>query len=143
MTATATAAKVTPNQHVALRTLTEKSVLKFGKYHDYTVENMFKAGKAAYLIWAYFHCQNISFTKDILQRLKIAELQIPKPGKAPEFYLEHKAEFTTLGKSDDTNFSEEYVEQVIHRIKKKKLDSALHYTYVPKGQKASSENVIV
>ena len=68
-----------------LRTLTEKSQLKFGKYADSTVREVINSQHPGYLRWCYFNCSKISFTEDILKEIKIPkEYCIDKPGKDPE-----------------------------------------------------------
>ena len=65
-----------------LRTLTEKSQLKFGKYADSTVKEVINSRHLGYLRWCYFNCSKISFIEDILEELKISEnYRIEKPGK--------------------------------------------------------------
>ena len=70
-----------------LRTLTRKSLLKFGQYQDMMVGNVIKIGQAEieYLVWIYYNSSKINFTDDILLELKITdEFKIDKPGKKPE-----------------------------------------------------------
>ena len=70
---------------VALRTLTFKSLMKFGKYADYTVQQVIDQNPIDginYLIWVYYNSSNISFNKDVLSKLGISDdLTIKKPGK--------------------------------------------------------------
>lgn len=67
-----------------LRTLTEKSILKFGKYHDYRVGDLIRLEKTVYLRWVYFNCDRITFIDDILDQIYLPEeYRITKPGKNP------------------------------------------------------------
>lgn len=85
-----------------LRTLTEKSTLGFGKFHDMRIGNLLKlkAGKI-YLIWVYFNCSNITFIPEILEAIKIQEKDvIKKPGKSvqahDQFVADLKAGFNVI-----------------------------------------------
>ena len=64
--------------------MTEKSKLGYGKFADYTVNDLLHCfgwkGKQ-YLRWSYFNLSNISFMDNILDELKIPEdMRIAKPG---------------------------------------------------------------
>jgi hypothetical protein len=61
------------------RTLTMKAKIGFGWYSNFSVEEMFIAGKECALIAIYFLCEKIDFTNDVLERLGIDE-KIIKPG---------------------------------------------------------------
>jgi len=79
-----------------LRTLTLKSVLKFGKDYDKTVNDLLAFKENIKLAWYYFNYSNISFTEDVLMEIGIGkEFRIDKPGKDPErnnqWYLHHKS----------------------------------------------------
>ena len=67
-----------------LRTLTRKSTLKFGKYHDLTVQNVldYQNMKGRSLLkFYYFNSSKISFVDELLDELNIPpELRITKPG---------------------------------------------------------------
>ena len=67
-----------------LRTLTRKSTLKFGKFHDLTVQNVLDSQNMngrSLLRFYYFNSSKISFIDDLLDELNIPpELRIPKPG---------------------------------------------------------------
>lgn len=67
-----------------LRTLTRKSTLKFGKYHDLTVQNVmdYQNMKGRSLLkFYYFNSSKISFVDELLDELGIPpELRIAKPG---------------------------------------------------------------
>jgi hypothetical protein len=70
---------------VILRKLARKSTLNFGKYADYTVEQVLTQNTIdgmRYLTWVYYNSSNISFIDDILVQLGIIEEnRINKPGK--------------------------------------------------------------
>ena len=70
---------------VTLRTLTFKSTLNFGKYGDYTVQQVIDQNPIDginYLVWVYYNSSNISFNTEVLTKLGISdELKIKKPGK--------------------------------------------------------------
>ena len=70
---------------ITLRTLTEKSTMKFGKYYDLTVRQILTlhGGKALeYLRWVYYNSSNISFCVEILNEIGIHEkIRIQKPSK--------------------------------------------------------------
>lgn len=66
--------------------------MKFGKYADLTVGQLFDLTKAAYLRWVYYNCSMINFNEEILELLRIdEEWRIDKPGKYPEKEVEHTA----------------------------------------------------
>ena len=72
---------------IYLRTLTERSQLKFGKHYDLTVHELLILQKHRYLRWIYFNCSMITFMPNILELIRIdEEFIIDKPGKAPELY---------------------------------------------------------
>lgn len=66
-----------------LRTLTRKSKMAFGKYRDYTVEEMLMSKKRKVsLIVAYYKLEKINFIDDVLEELLITpEWRIEKPSK--------------------------------------------------------------
>ena len=70
---------------VILRKLSRKSTLNFGKYADYTVDQVLTQNPIDgmhYLIWLYYNSSNISFIEDVLIQLGItADNRIDKPGK--------------------------------------------------------------
>lgn len=71
---------------VLLRTLTEKSLIQAGKNANMLVGDLLQTRKID-LIYIYFNYSNITFTKEILQKLRIREEDyIEKPGKCPEKY---------------------------------------------------------
>lgn len=73
---------------VKLRKLAHKSVWTYGKYDEYTVENILISNKK-YLLWAYYNLEKISFIDEILddfaKSYKNFKL-IDKPGKDPDYY---------------------------------------------------------
>ena len=72
-------------QSTYLRTLTQKSVMKFGKYSDITVKNLLDLNKTTYLRWCYYNCSEITFTEDILELIRIPpDFRIEKPSKCPD-----------------------------------------------------------
>lgn len=67
---------------VLLRKLTRKSLLNFGKFSEYTVQQCIELNKQGYLRWVYFNSSNITFMDDILDEIKITEnFRILKPSK--------------------------------------------------------------
>ena len=76
-----------------LRTLTRKSILKFGQYCDLQVQNLLDLQRYKYLRWVYFNCSNINFMDDILDEIKIPlNFRIQKPSKNPDLYLKLQEE---------------------------------------------------
>lgn len=70
---------------IHLRTLARKSVLDFGKYEGWTVQQCLDMKNYRILRWYYYNCSMISFMPDILDEIGIPEdKRIAKPGKAPE-----------------------------------------------------------
>lgn len=73
---------------VTLRTLALKSTMNFGKYADYTVQQVLDQNPIdgrKYLIWVYYNSSNISFNIEILSILGITtDNLIKKPGKVKE-----------------------------------------------------------
>jgi len=63
-----------------LRTLTKKSLFKFGRFHDSTVGEMF-IKEPEYIIWVYYNMDKITFEGSVIRKLGIEE--IDKPGKLP------------------------------------------------------------
>ncbi len=67
---------------VRLRCLALKSVLGFGQYPLFTVQEIINLGDHQYLLWIYYHSSNIDFNEEIKKILCItAEKEIKKPGK--------------------------------------------------------------
>jgi Rps23 Pro-64 3,4-dihydroxylase Tpa1-like proline 4-hydroxylase len=76
-----------------LRTLTRKSILKFGKYSDLQVQNLLDLQRYKYLRWVYFNCSNISFMNDILDEIRIPlNFRIVKPSKNSDLHLKLQEE---------------------------------------------------
>lgn len=71
---------------VALRKLTLKSKINFGKYAEHTVGSLIEANPY-YLVWLYYNADRISFVDEVMDML-IARFPkfvwISKPGKEPE-----------------------------------------------------------
>ena len=77
---------------VTLRTLTLKSKLKFGKFHDYTVkECLFIKNQYRYIVWCYYNLGNISFDNEVLEIIGIdIDHRIEKPGKDVKYFEDNK-----------------------------------------------------
>jgi len=74
---------------VLLRTLTKKSKLGFGKWKDYTVQELINLRKKEVLIAPYFKLTSINYTDDILKELGIIEgWIINKPSSDRQLYYE-------------------------------------------------------
>ena len=72
---------------IRLRTMTEKSIIGFGKYTDLTVRNLIDQRKTTELRWIYYNCSLLTFKPEILEFLGIVdEYVIEKPGKNPDMY---------------------------------------------------------
>jgi len=66
---------------ILLRTLTERSLMKFGRHAELTVMELLALQRTRYLRWVYFNCSKITFTEEILCKIKISdEYRIEKPG---------------------------------------------------------------
>jgi hypothetical protein len=95
---------------VLLRKLTAKSILKFGKFADLTVQQCIDTKKKKYLRWVYFNCSNITFTDELFEELKIPEwYRFVKPSKNVE-----------LGKKLEENLLETYSDWLNTKLEKKK-----------------------
>ena len=103
---------------VLLRTLTQKSFMKFGKYHDLKVGEVLKADHQRYLRWVYFNSSMISFVDEILDIIGIdKKYRINKPGKFPEIHRIINEE-----KSKKMNFYSKKHFEKIKRIRKQCSD---------------------
>ena len=70
-----------------LRTLTRKSKLGFGKWKDYTVQELLDLRKPLVLIAPYYKLTSINYIEDILIELKITEdYRIEKPSANKDEY---------------------------------------------------------
>ena len=79
---------------MVFRTLALKSVMKFGKYADWSVVQLLSMNKHRYLLWVYYNTSHISFLPEILEMLDIIEDRlIEKPGTNSEYYVNHKYDF--------------------------------------------------
>ena len=73
---------------VALRKLSFKSKMNFGKHAEQTVEHLIEANPY-YLVWVYYNMDKISFIDEVLDKLKVCFpkfTSIVKPGKVPELH---------------------------------------------------------
>lgn len=69
------------------RILTYKSKLGFGKWRDFTIEQLLKLGKLDVLIPPYYKLSSITYTEEILIQLGISEqYRIGKPSINKEMY---------------------------------------------------------
>ena len=70
-----------------LRTLTRKSKLGFGKWKDYTVQELLDLRKPLVLISPYYGLTSINYIEDVLIELKITEdYRIEKPSSNKDEY---------------------------------------------------------
>ena len=70
-----------------LRTLTRKSKLGFGKWKDYTVQELLDLRKPLVLISPYYKLTSINYIEDILIELNITqEYRIEKPSSNKDEY---------------------------------------------------------
>ena len=71
-----------------LRTMTRKSILKYGKFSKYTVQHIIDLRRKDELVWVYFMKDAATFTEDILEELGITkEYKIDKPGIDEEMLI--------------------------------------------------------
>ena len=74
---------------VLLRTLTNKSIMWFGKHEGLRIQQIIDLQHQTYLRWVYYNCKGVSFNADVLDAIRIAEdKRIPKPGCCPELHNE-------------------------------------------------------
>lgn len=93
-----------------LRTMTEKSIIGFGKFTDLSVQNLIDMKKTREIRWIYFNCSMLSFQDNILDWAGIInEYRIEKPGTNKELYYKLNDEkkrimsgFTILKKDSHT-----------------------------------------
>ena len=79
------------------RILTYRSKLGFGKWSDYSVEQLLKLGKIAVLIPPYYKLSSITYTEEILIELGITEqYRIEKPSINKEMYSKFVSETKAL-----------------------------------------------
>jgi hypothetical protein len=70
-----------------LRILTRKTKLRFGKWKDYTIQELIDLNKHRVLIDAYYKLTSINYIEDILIELRITEnYRIEKPSSNKEVY---------------------------------------------------------
>jgi len=76
---------------ITLRKLTERSTLGFGKFEHATVEELLNIRQHNYLVWVYYHYAGITFTDEILDKLKIQySMRIDKPGTSPDTFIKYQ-----------------------------------------------------
>jgi hypothetical protein len=77
------------------RVLTYKSKLGFGKWKDYTVQELFNLNKKDILISPYFRLSSITYTEEILIELGITnEFRIEKPSIDKDMHFKFISETT-------------------------------------------------
>ena len=70
-----------------LRTMTEKSIMGFGRHTDLSVGQLLALRHTKYLRWVYYNCSKITFTEEILKKIHIGEdYRIDKPGTNKELW---------------------------------------------------------
>ena len=73
-----------------LRILTEKSIMKFGKYAESSVQQIIDSKNIHYLRYIYYNIEGISFSIDVLNKINIyPKFRIDKPGKNPDLFDEY------------------------------------------------------
>jgi len=74
---------------IRLRTMTEKSVIGFGKYTDLRVQDLLNQRKTRDLRWIYYNCSLLTFMPNILEEIGVTEEhRIEKPGKNHDLGIE-------------------------------------------------------
>jgi len=117
---------------VLLRKLTEKSILKFGKYSDIKIRNILIAKNYDYLRWVYFNCSNITFIDEIIEQLNIPEeFLINKPATNIDFYVKLKELNSLKISSKSKEVFDIKVEE--ENSKKRKMKAKLEKIYFSKG----------
>ena len=75
---------------ILLRTLSFKSIFWFGQYNGMSVNQLITIHKGSYLKWIYFNIEGISFTDEVLDKIKLfPDVRIKKPGVYPEKWKEY------------------------------------------------------
>jgi len=73
-----------------LRTLTRKSIIGFGTFREWSVQNMIDMCKTYELLSIYYTCRNIDFNQDLKDELCIyGEREIDKKHPSAERYIEN------------------------------------------------------
>ena len=93
-------AKLPKGANPLYRKLASKSVLGFGKYADMTVSNVLKVDPA-WLAYAYYSYDRISFIDEILDFLQVD--RIDKPGKRPELSTKWYSKMRRADINDEDN----------------------------------------
>jgi hypothetical protein len=82
---------------VLLRILTRKSVLGFGLYKDWTVQNMIDMCNLRELLDIYYNCRNIDFSQDLKDELCIyGEREIDKRNPPKHRYIPNAGFYTRI-----------------------------------------------
>ena len=108
---------------MVLRKLTRKSQLNFGKFADFTIQDLLNIGNEEYLIWVYCSASHINFFEDILDELKIPlkyRLKKPAVNKDKKFiskliHLNRQEQAKDNAIKKETNIGLEY-----HKIRQHK-----------------------
>lgn len=104
---------------ILLRKLTEKSIINFGQFDGWTVGKILDMQKTGYLRWIYYNYEGLTFTDEILEKMRVnLEDRIKKPGKNPELH-----EITTNEKRGalyNANFLA-YMKEKSHLLKGRKI----------------------
>jgi len=76
-------------QAILLRTLTEESIIGFGKWTDLKVGDVLAKKYYVQIRWIYYNCSMITFFDNILEEVGITKGdRIEKPGKNPDKFKE-------------------------------------------------------
>lgn len=74
-------------ESIILRTLTNKSILWFGKHNGLKVQQIIDLHEKDYIRYIYYNFSGITFTEEVLSEISITnERLITKPGIAPEMH---------------------------------------------------------
>lgn len=84
---------------IRCRTLTEKSIIWFGKHEGLSLRQIIDLERyngISYLAWCYFNNSKFGLNELMLNELNITEnLLLEKPSKNPSFYYDWKSKNTT------------------------------------------------
>jgi hypothetical protein len=84
-----------------LRTMTLKSKFDGGKKDGFSIQQLIDLKRFRYLRWVYYTYDRINYNEEVLEILKITDMQIDKPGKdfktakAVEEFFDSKIPFKT------------------------------------------------